>query len=199
MKPSSHTGSVSGRLTFEPVTRANWDKFTALFGERGACASCWCMFYRLPNKEFREGKQNNGNREAMKKLIFAGKPVGIIALLEGKPVAWCAFAPREDLSRLANSRVHRRIDDLPVWSIPCFFIHKDYRMQGLSLEVLKGVIGYARKNKIQAIEAYPAIPTTEKLPDSFLWVGLYKVFEKAGFRIVDRKSKNRPMVRYYLR
>ncbi len=185
------------KLTFEPVTRSNWDKFVELFGERGACASCWCMFYRLENAEFREGKKNNSNRDKMKKLIFGGKPVGVIALLDGKPVAWCAFAPREDLSRLARSRVHKRIDDLSVWSIPCFFIDKKYRLQGLSLEVLKGVIEYARKKKIGIIEAYPAIPSTEKLPDSFLWVGLYKVFEKAGFKIVDRKSKNRPMVRYY--
>jgi hypothetical protein len=53
--------------------------------------------------------------------------------------------------------------------------------------------------KIGIIEAYPAIPATEKLPDAFLWIGLYKVFERAGFEIVDRTSKNRPMVRYYTR
>jgi len=29
------------------------------------------------------------------------------------------------------------------------------------------------------------------------WIGLYRSFERAGFEIVDRTSKNRPMVRYY--
>ncbi len=185
-------------LTLEPVSQANWDKFVELFGERGACAGCWCMFYRLKNSDFREGKKNNINRERMKKLVFDGQPVGIIAMDKDKPVAWCAFAPREDFMKLANSRVHRRIDDLPVWSIPCFFIDKKYRRQGVSLEVLNGVIAYAKKMKIGIIEAYPAIPTTEKLPDAFLWTGLYKVFEKAGFEIADRTSKNHPMVRYYI-
>ena len=53
-------------------------------------------------------------------------------------------------------------------------------------------------NSIKIIEAYPTTPTTERLPDSFAWIGLYKSFERAGFEIVDRTSVNRPMVRYYI-
>jgi hypothetical protein len=52
--------------------------------------------------------------------------------------------------------------------------------------------------KIGVIEAYPTIPTRVPLADSFAWIGLYSAFEKAGFKIVDRTSKNRPMVRYYI-
>lgn len=84
-----------------------------------------------------------------------------------------------------------------VWSIPCIFIHKDFRRHGVASQLLKGVIGFAKENGIRIIEAYPAIPTKEKLPDSFLWIGVYKSFESAGFQIVDQTSKNRPMVRYY--
>jgi GNAT superfamily N-acetyltransferase len=185
------------QLTFEPVTSRNWGKFVQLFGERGACGNCWCMFYRLRKQDFDEGKMNDGNKNAMKEIIRSGKPAGIIALYEGIPVAWCAFAPREDFLKLENSRVHKRIDDQPVWSIPCFFIDKKFRRLGVSVELLKGVINYAGEHKIKVIEAYPTIPTTEKLPDSFAWIGLYKSFERAGFKIVDRTSKNRPMVRYY--
>jgi hypothetical protein len=64
--------------------------------------------------------------------------------------------------------------------------------------LLKGVIRYAEKSGIKIVEAYPAIPATERLPDSFLWIGLYKSFESDGFEIVDRTSKNRQMVRYYI-
>jgi len=64
--------------------------------------------------------------------------------------------------------------------------------------LLKGVLEYARENGIEIIEAYPTIPTQEKLPDSFAWIGLYTSFERAGFEIADRTSKNRPMVRYYI-
>jgi GNAT superfamily N-acetyltransferase len=156
------------------------------------------MYYRLSVSAFREGKADNGNRNAMKEIVWENKPAGILAIYEGEAIAWCAFAPREDFSRLGKSRVHKRIDDRKVWSIPCFFIDRNVRRNGVSVELLKGVIKYAKELGIEAIEAYPAIPTKEKLPDSFAWIGLYKSFERAGFEIVDRTSKNRPMVRYYI-
>ena len=184
-------------LTFEPVTKSNWSKLVQLFGEKGACGNCWCMYFRLKKAAFEEGKYEDGNKNAMKELVWSGQPAGLLALYEEQPIAWCAFAPREDFLKLENSRAHKRIDNNPVWSVPCTFIHKDFRRQGVSVMLLKGVINYARQQGIKIIEAYPTIPTQEKLPDSFAWIGLYKSFEKAGFEIVDRTSKNRPMVRYY--
>ena len=185
------------QLTFEPLTKANWAKFVQLFGNKGACENCWCMYYRLSKSDYVEGKTEDSNKEAMQNLVIENKPTGILAFYEGQPIAWCAFAPREDFIKLDRSRVHKRIDDLPVWSIPCFFIDKAFRRQGVTVELLKGVISYAKENNISIIETYPTIPTTESLPDSFAWIGLYKSFERAGFEIVDRTSKNKPMVRYY--
>jgi GNAT superfamily N-acetyltransferase len=197
MKSSNHNPEFLSQLTFEPLTMGNWGKFLQLFGGKGACGNCWCMFYRLSKADFAEGKTQEGNKEAMHQLVKENKPTGILAFYEGQPIAWCAFAPREDFIKLEKSRVHKRIDDLPVWSIPCFFIDKGFRGQGVSVELLKGVISYARENSISILEAYPTIPTTDRIADSFAWIGLYKSFERAGFEIVDRTSKNRPMVRYY--
>lgn len=186
------------QLTFEPLTKSNWNKFVRLFGDRGACGNCWCMYYRLSAPDFREGKMDNRNKDAMKEIVWDNKPAGILGIYEGEAIAWCAFAPREDFMRLEKSRVHKRIDSKKVWSIPCFFIDKNVRRNGVSVELLKGVIKYAETHGIEIIEAYPTIPTQEKLPDSFAWIGLYKSFKRAGFEIVDRTSKNRPMVRYFI-
>ena len=185
------------KLTFEPLTRMNWGKFVELFGNKGACGNCWCMYYRLSKSDFREGKSEDGNKNAMKQIVWDNKPAGILGIYDGQPIAWCAFAPREDYMKLERSRVHKRIDNENVWSIPCFFIDKSFRRLGVSTALLKGIINYARENGIKIIEAYPTIPTQEKLPDSFAWIGLYKSFERSGFEIADRTSKNRPMVRYY--
>jgi GNAT superfamily N-acetyltransferase len=198
MKNTTHDPDFLNALTFEPLSRSNWNKFVQLFGEKGACGNCWCMYYRRSKDDFAEGKVDDGNKDAMKQLVFSDKPTGILGFYEDQPIAWCAFAPREDFIKLEKSRVHKRIDNKAVWSIPCFFIHKDFRRLGISVEILKGIINYARAHNIKIIEAYPTIPTTEKLPDSFAWIGLYKSFERAGFQIVDRTSKNRPMVRFYL-
>jgi GNAT superfamily N-acetyltransferase len=193
------TGSdFLNQLTFEPLTKLNWNKFTGLFGEKGACGNCWCMYYRLLKTDFQERKADDGNKRAMKEIVWKGKPAGILGLYEGQAIAWCAFAPREDFIKLEKSRVHKRIDNKVVWSIPCFFIDKNVRLHGVSVELLKGVIRYAEENGIEIIEAYPTIPTQAKLPDSFAWIGLFRSFESARFEIVDRTSKNRPMVRYYV-
>ncbi|MEI6124355.1 MAG: GNAT family N-acetyltransferase [Bacteroidota bacterium] len=185
------------QLTIEPLTLKNWDKFVQLFGNNGACGHCWCMYYRLPKAEFFEGKVDDGNKAAMKELVWNDKPAGLLGLIDGEPIAWCAFAPRQDFLKLQKSRVHKPIDDKPVWSMPCFFTHKNYRKLGLSVAFLKTIIVYAQQNNICILEAYPTIPTQEKLPDSFAWIGLYKSFERAGFQIADRTSANRPMMRFY--
>ena len=186
------------QLTIEPVTKSTWVRFVELFGEKGACGNCWCMYYRLANKDFQAGKINEGNKKAMKEIVWKDKPVGLLGILGGQPVAWCAFAPREDFIRLEKSRVHKRIDDKKVWSIPCIFIHKSFRRSGVTVKLLKGAIRYAGENGIKVLEAYPVIPSQGNLPDSFAWYGILKSFERAGFEIVDRTSKNRPMVRYYI-
>jgi len=198
MAKSNYDREFLNELSFEPLNKGNWVKFVQLFGEKGACGNCWCMYYRLNMADFKEGKVDGGNKDAMHALVMENKPTGIIGFYEGQPIAWCAFAPREHFMKLEKSRVHKRIDNNPVWSIPCFFIDKNFRHQGITVELLKGVIRYAKEIGIKIIEAYPTIPTTESLPDSFAWIGLYKSFERAGFEIVDRTSKNRPMVRYYL-
>jgi GNAT superfamily N-acetyltransferase len=196
MKKAAKAKKFSGRLVLQPLSRENWGEFERLFGSRGACGNCWCMYPRLKQREFDEGKQNQGNRKAMKKLVWQGRPTGVIGFLGGEPIAWCAFAPREDFPRIENSRVHKRIDDQPVWSLPCFFIARKFRRQGVSVKMLEALIAYAGREKIKVIEAYPVIPTKERIPDAFAWIGLYKSFARAGFVIVDRTSKNRPTVRF---
>ncbi len=185
-------------LRFEPLTKDNWNKFVELFGVKGACGNCWCMFYRLKKADYIEGKINDGNKNAMKQLVWNNQQTGLLGFYKDIPIAWCAFAPREDFLKLEKSRIHKRIDDKPVWSVPCTFIAKDFRRHGVSVALLKGLIKYAKENGIKIIEAYPTIPTQGKLPDAFAWIGLYKSFERAGFEIVDDTSKNRPMVRYYV-
>lgn len=133
----------------------------------------------------------------MKQLVWDNIPTGLLGIYDGKAIGWLAFAPRTDYPKLARSRVHKPIDNEPVWSVTCFFIDKDFRRMGVSVAMLNGLKEYAHTQGIPIIEAYPTIPTTETLSDSFAWIGLYKSFERAGFEIADRTSKNRPMVRYY--
>lgn len=183
-----------GKLKFKSLSAANWKQFETLMGEKGGCGNCWCMYFRLPYKAFQENKPD-GNKKLIKQLVNKGLPQGLIASLDDQPVGWIAMAPREDYMRLENSRVFKRIDGKPVWSITCFFIKKEFRHMGLSQQLIKGAIDFAKKKKIKTLEAYPAIPYAQKVPHPFLWVGVLSSFIKNGFKIVQQHSKSRAMVR----
>ncbi len=192
-----NSDSLQG-ITYEWLTKDNWALLVELFGERGACGNCWCMYFRLNKAAFINGKTDGGNKGALKQLVWSDLPTGVLAVCDGIAVGWCAVAPREHYLKIERSRVHKRIDDKAVWSVSCFFIHKQFRRMGLSVALLKGVIDLASQRGIAVLEGYPTIPTKEPLPDSFAWIGLYKTFERAGFVIADQTSRNRPMMRYYL-
>jgi hypothetical protein len=35
-------------LAFHPLTPERWHDLEQLFGTRGACGGCWCMWWRVP-------------------------------------------------------------------------------------------------------------------------------------------------------
>ncbi len=188
---------MTSKLECIPLEKSRWKDFEELFGERGACGGCWCMAWRLKPKEFKKQK-GAGNKIAMKMLVDKNEIPGIIGYLNDKPVGWCSVAPRENFIQLQNSKVLAKIDDSPVWSITCFFIAKPFRRQGLSSELLKGVIQFCSKKKVKILEAYPTEPYGKNIPAAFAWTGIPSAFEKAGFKVVERRSPNRPIMRYYL-
>lgn len=181
-------------LTFKPLTPGNWDDFVELFGKNGACGGCWCMSFREKRAEFLKLK-GDGNKQAMKNLV-EHQFTGLMAYDRDKAVAWCSMSPREQFIRIANARMMKLVDNIPAWSIPCLFIKKQYRKQGVSVELLEAAIDYAKKNNIQILEAYPVTPYQDPMPPAFAWTGLLSAYEKAGFKIVAQCSKSKFIVRY---
>ena len=39
-------------IVIRPATREHWSDLAALFGARGACGGCWCMFWRQTGADF---------------------------------------------------------------------------------------------------------------------------------------------------
>jgi GNAT superfamily N-acetyltransferase len=187
----------TSKFKFYPLTPDRWKDFEKLFGERGACGGCWCMSWLLTKKEF-DANKGEGNKKKMKKLVNKKTEPGIIAYLNNEPIGWCAIAPRENYIRLENSKVLRRIDDKPVWSIPCFFIKKEFRRKGVSTKLLKSAIEYCRKKGVEILEGYPAEPYSDNVPTAFAWTGFPSAFTKAGFVEVERRSRTRPIMRYHI-
>jgi GNAT superfamily N-acetyltransferase len=108
-------------------------------------------------------------------------------------------APRERFPALDRSRINKRIDNQPVWSITCFFIAKNHREKGLSIQLIKAAMAYVEEQGGKILEAYPVEPKKDRAPAVFVWTGLAAAFEKAGFVECARRSETRPMMRYYIK
>lgn len=181
-------------LTFRPLTIETWNDFENLFGERGACGGCWCMTWRLTSKEYEKHK-GEGNKQKIFSLVQEKLPLGIIAFRNKIPVGWCSVSPRNTLRRLENSRLLKRIDEAPVWSISCLFIKKEFRRKNISSLLIKEATRYAFKKGASIVEAYAVIPKKENMPDVFAFTGIAGAYFKAGFQIAHQPNKNRLIMR----
>jgi GNAT superfamily N-acetyltransferase len=190
--------SAKSKIVVHPVTPARWDDLVQLFGPRGACAGCWCMYFRLSRAEF-ERRQGTSNRRALHRLVSAGREPGLIAYVDGTPAAWIALAPRQEYPLLDHSRILQPVDEKPVWSVVCFFTARAYRGQGLMVKLLREAAAFARRRGAQRLEGYPVDPAGGALPDAFAYHGLASAFRAAGFREIARRSPTRPIMRRELR
>ncbi len=184
-------------LKIHPLTADRWSDLEALFGPHGADGGCWCMYWRLSRSQFDAGR-GEPNRQAFKKIVEAGKPVGLLAYADGKAVGWLAVAPRDEYPTMDHSRVIKRVDKKKVWSISCFYTLTGYRRKGVTLALIEAAKDFVRKQKGTMLEGYPIIPRSEKVDCGSAYTGILSAYQKAGFKEVARYSATRPIMRFEL-
>jgi GNAT superfamily N-acetyltransferase len=185
------------KLNYQPLIPERWQDFESLFGVRGACDGCWCMWWRILKKEF-DAQKGEGNRQAMHQLVQSGKIPGILAYQGDQAIGWCSVAPRPEFPRLKGSKILAPVDDQPVWSIVCLFIAKEFRRKGVSVFLLKSAIDYVRQQGGRIVEGYAVEPKQGKTADAFAFPGLASAYHQAGFAEVARRSETRPIMRYVI-
>lgn len=191
-KPRTEAGHAGLRV--QPLTDRRWDDLAALFGERGAYGGCWCMWWRLPRSVFAK-QAGAGNRRAFRRLVREGVPTGLIGYAGREPVGWIAVGPRETLPALDRSRVLRRLDDAPVWSITCLFVAKGHRGSGVARQLVAAAVEHARKRGGRIVEAYPTEPRGRALAPVSSYMGTPRLFARAGFRPVAKPSAAKTVMR----
>lgn len=156
------------------------------------------MWWRLSRSEWTRGKGAR-NRRAFRRVVLAGETPGLLAYAEGRPIGWCAIAPRDAYPVLDRSRVLARLDGEPVWSVTCLFVARPYRRRGVTVALLRAAVEHARRKGARVVEGYPAAPRSGSLPDAFAFMGLPSAFLAAGFVEVARRSPTRPIMRWTAR
>ena len=186
-------------LTVRPLSRDDWPQILGLFGEKGACGGCWCMWWRLPRggKLWEESKGAK-NKRAFKRLVTTGQACGCLAFAaDGEPVGWCCVGPRADFPRLERVKALQTDWTEHTWSVVCFYIRAGWRHKGVATALLKEAVNVARNNGAKELEAYPVRPKREgaDIPGAFAWTGIPQLFEKQGFRNVTPPGRSRDIYR----
>jgi GNAT superfamily N-acetyltransferase len=193
------------KLSLKEIEPEDWELIKQLFGSRGACGGCWCMHWRrAKGGQAWEKAKGEPNRRAFKKLVESGEAHGIVAICENRPVGWCSFGRRCEFPRLERTKAYIQAPSeqsgTSTWSINCLFLDKEFRNRGLSQKMVEAAVKAISKRKGKSIEAYP-VPLTkggQKLPAAFSFTGPEIIYQRLGFKEVQRVSFSRPLYRLEL-
>jgi GNAT superfamily N-acetyltransferase len=181
------------KLKISPLTPDLWPALENLFGARGACNGCWCMYWRI-GAAYRK-RPPERNKADFREIVEHGPPPGLLALDGDLAVGWCQLTPRDALPWMDTVWRLRRFDEVPVWSISCFYVRKGYRRRGVTSALIAAAVKAAKKAGAPALEAYPL---DGELTPSASGTGYSSTFARAGFKIIGRHTPPRPMMRYDL-
>ena len=169
-------------MVIEVRPAAVFDDIRALVGPKRDDASvCWCLSYRIPSKV--NNAMRGQERGAFVAQLLEDGPLGVLAYDDEIPVGWAAVAPRADTTFARNRKIPH-VDDLPVWSVWCIRVRPGHRGQGISHDLIRGAIDFARAGGAPALAAYPLDNRGAPAHQTMAYVGLRANFEAAGFRHV---------------
>jgi GNAT superfamily N-acetyltransferase len=195
--PSTHLPSG---IEIRAATADQLDDVAGLFGVSKTTSGCYCMWFVLPAKQIQAGwaEQNRCAFESMAR--DAAEPVGLLAYRDGEAVGWCAAGPRTRYARALRSPILKERDtaqDADVWLVPCFYIRRDARKQGVTRALLSSAVRLARQHGAEAIEGFPlAGDARRSAAEAFL--GVEPLFASCGFEVVARPSSGRVVMRLAL-
>ena len=136
------------------------------------------------------------NKAAFRQVVNSGPPPGLLAFDGDRAVGWCQLTPRDDLPALDRSWRLKRVDELPVWALSCFYVRIGYRRQGVTQALIVEALKVAKRMHAPALEAYPF---DAELSPSASSTGYVSTFARAGFKVIARRDPPRPIMRHDLK
>lgn len=193
---------MTGGLTIEELGAERWPDLCALFGRSGANIGCWCMWWRLPAKEWSAGAGKaahdpaTGNKAKFERVVASGETTGLLAYRAGVPVGWVAVAPRSAYPRVLRSPTIAPLDpDEPgVWAVSCFFVAREQRGAGVADRLLDAAISFAAQGGATAVEGYPVETGGVRGTSGDYFTGTVGQFARAGFAIQERAKSGKRIV-----
>lgn len=73
-------------------------------------------------------------KRALRALVEKGRVPGLIGYRGRTPIGWISLGPRGEYAKLQRSPIMKPVDEQPVWSVVCFFVHPQHRGAGCQLD-----------------------------------------------------------------
>ncbi|HZF16995.1 MAG TPA: GNAT family N-acetyltransferase [Steroidobacteraceae bacterium] len=166
------------------LTRRDWPHIETLFGERGACAGCWCMFWRVPGSRTQwQARLGERNKRAFRRLVEAGRVRGCLAFAGRDPIGWVSIGPKIEFPYFERSRSIPASADAREWCVTCFYVPARWRSKGVASSLLAAAVELAGKSGARLIEGYPLVPkhAHARAPAAFAWTGVPRLYEQCRF------------------
>ncbi len=198
------TDTATPALTIVPANEASCEDLQAVFGPRGAAATCQCQRYKLRPREAFSKFPVEERAHRLRTQTECGHPKskttsGLVAYLDGEPVGWCAVEPRTAYPGLLRNyrvpwegRAEDKTDDR-VWAVTCVFVRAGFRRRGISYSLARAAVGFARRRGARALEAYPILG--KEITWDEIHVGSPSIFAAAGLAEVSHPTKRRIVMR----
>jgi len=188
------------KIRVEDLRPESWPQVEGLFGKNGACGGCWCQAWRIEKGERWDDVKGAEAKERLRRGVESGTTLGVLAFDGETPIGWCTYGPRTSFPRLERARSLRCEDAADVWSIPCFFVLRDYRRQGVAGALLDHALRAMADRGATIAEGYPTAPNKDgSYIAAFSWTGTIPLFEKAGFDLVGNAEGSKRRMRKTLR
>lgn len=158
------------------------------------------MSWRTAKGERWDDIKGDEAKRRMRFLIESGKAHGILAFAGDEPIGWCSFDRRTDFEKLDRAPSLKCDDADQVWSIPCFFVKKEFQGQGVARILLASAMEALERHGATIVEGYPVKPSKDgrRLPAAFAWTGTQSLFAGEEFKVVGNPDGGKQRARKQL-
>ena len=185
------------RFSVRELEPRTWPDFAQIVEKHnGVWGGCWCIAYHLKRSEEKEASGHH--RELKEKLVRSKRSHAALVYDGTQVVGWCQFGPPAELP--CRMTGYGRLGlDLPDWRIPCFFVDRDRRKEGVARAALSGALRIIAARGGGTVDAYPINVRGKPYSSSFLWGGTESMFAEAGFRPVGQLGTSKMVMRKVVR
>lgn len=185
------------RFSVEELGPPTWPDFARIVEKHnGVWGGCWCTAFHLTRSE--ENMWAGRHKELKEKLVQANRSQAALVYDGADVVGWCQFGPPAELpSRMTG---YGKLGlDLPDWRIPCFFVDRDRRKEGIAEAALTGTLRIIAAKGGGTVDGYPIATKGKPYSSSFLWGGTESMFAEAGFRPIGHLGTSKLVMRRVVR